>query len=219
MPRLKKKNKMMQQEIIGALKKRYAVKTFDVSKKVSEDDLKTILESGRLSPSSLGLEPWKFIVVTNKEIREKIKAASHDQTKIADASHLIVIAYRTDAENLVSESIERTAKIQNKTKEELAPLRKMLDGAMGMPEDIKKAWIKAQTYIPLGVMIETASLLGIDTCPMEGFDAFKINSILGLNDKNLSVATILTVGYRGNDVYATFPKVRRPYDEVVEMIN
>jgi nitroreductase len=212
---------MQKQEIIEALKRRYAVKIFDTSKKVSEDDLKTILESGRLSPSSLGLEPWKFIVVTNKDIREKIRAVSHDQTKITDASHLIVIAYRTDPEKLVSESIDRTSKIQNKTKEELAPLQKMLEGAVNgqMDAKMREGWIKSQTYIPLGIMIETAALLGIDACPMEGFDKAQVDSILGLNDKNLSVATILTIGYRGDDAYANLPKVRRTYSEVVETIN
>src|SRR6266702_3577856 len=100
---------MKNEEIISALLGRYAVKTFDKSRKISNEDLKTILESGRLSPSSLGIEPWKFILVENKSIREKIRAASHDQTKITDASHLIVITYRTDTENLVSELIERTA--------------------------------------------------------------------------------------------------------------
>jgi nitroreductase len=209
----------MKKEIIIALEKRYAVKSFDKSKKVSVEDLKIILESGRLAPSSLGLEPWKFIVVQNEELRAKIRVASYDQTKVTDASCLIVIAYRTDSAKLVSETIERTAKIQNKTKEELAPLERMLDGAMSRQEAEKMAWIKAQTYIALGMMIETASLLGIDNCPMEGFDSKQIDSILGLKEKNLSTATILAIGYRGDDVYASKPKVRRTYDEVVEIIN
>jgi nitroreductase len=210
---------MKKEEIISSLNKRYAVKTFDKTKKVSDEDLKTILESGRLAPSSLGLEPWKFIVVNNEELRAKIRAAAYDQTKVTDASHLIVVAYRTDGEKLVSEIIERTAKIQNKTKEELAPLQQMLDGAMSRQEVEKMAWIKTQSYIALGTMIETASLLDIDNCPMEGFDPKQINTILGLNEKNLSIATILAIGYRGDDVYASKPKVRRAYDEVVEIIN
>jgi nitroreductase len=207
---------MQKQEIIEALKKRYAVKTFDKDKKVSEENLETILESGRLSPSSLGLEPWKFIVVENEELREKIRGASYNQTKITDASHLIIITYRTDTENLVNELIERTAKIQNKTKEELAPFKKMLDGSTNKPENEKMAWIKSQTYIPLGIMMETASLLDIDNCPMEGFNGAQVDEILGLKEKNLSVATILTIGYRGDDPYAKLQKVRRAYDEVTE---
>ena len=210
---------MKNEEIIKALNKRYAVKTFNKTKKVSDEDLKTILESGRLAPSSLGIEPWKFIVVTNEDIRAKIRTASYDQTKVTDASHIIIITYRTDSENLVSEIIERTAKIQNTNKETLAPLQQMLSGAMSRPEPGKTSWIKAQSYIALGMMIETASLLDIDNCPMEGFDSVKIDEILKLKEKNLSTATILAIGYRGDDVYATKPKVRRNYDEVVEIIN
>lgn len=210
---------MLSQEITAALLTRYAVKTFDATKKINEKDLNTILESGRLSPSSIGLEPWKFFVVTNPEVRKKMLAASHDQTKVTDASHLIVITYRTDTGKLASELISRIALIQGKTKEQLAGLQKMAEGAISRQEEpALQSWLKAQTYIPLGIMILTASLLGIDNCPMEGFDPKQINEILGLNEKNLSVATILALGYRGEDPYAKLPKVRRTFDEVIETV-
>src|ERR1700722_14805958 len=99
----------MEEKILAALRWRSAVKVFDAAKKVSDADLHTILESGRLAPSSIGIEPWKFIVVTNPEIRTAMRAASHDQPKVTDASHLIVIARRTDAENLGAEFGARTA--------------------------------------------------------------------------------------------------------------
>jgi len=206
-------------EIISALEKRYATKIFDTSKKVSDEDMKTILEAGRLSPSSFGFEPWKFIVITNPDIRTKMRAAGYDQTKLTDASHLVVVAYRTDADALVPELIARTAAAQGKKKEDLADFEKMATGAMsGKQGDARDSWLKAQTYIPLGIMTLTAALLGIDTCPMEGFDPKQINAILGLKEKNLCAATMLAVGYRGEDPYATKPKVRRSYDEVVETI-
>jgi nitroreductase len=208
------------EEIISALEKRYAVKTFAPSKKVSDKDLSTILEAGRLSPSSVGFEPWKFIVVANPDVRAKLRAAGYDQTNITDASHLIVIAYRTDPDALVAELIARTAVARGKTKEELADFEKMAAGAMaGQQGDARGSWLKAQTYIPLGIMIETAALLGIDTCPMEGFDPEQIDTILNLKEKNLHAATILAVGYRGSDPHAAMPKVRRAYDEVIEMID
>lgn len=211
---------MTKQEIISALEKRYAVKTFDGSKKVNDEDLKTILESGRLAPSSFGLEAWKFIVVTNPEIREKMSAAGYGQTKITDASALIVLTYRTDSDKLATELIDRTAAAHSKTKEELVELQKMVEGTLGSKQgNDKEVWLKAQTYIALGVMIETAALLDIDTCPMEGFNPEQINTILGLKEKNLSAATILAIGYRGDDAYATMPKVRRTYNEVVEIIS
>jgi nitroreductase len=208
------------EEIISALEVRYAVKVFDPAKKVSDDDIATILESGRLSPSSFGFEPWKFFVVTNPDVRAKLRAVGYDQTKITDASHLIVIAYRTDPDALVDELITRAAAAQGKEKSELAGFEKMAAGAInGMQGEAGEQWFKAQTYIPLGIMIETAALLGIDTCPMEGFDAEQVNAILGLKEKNLRVATMLAVGYRGNDPYAASPKVRRAHDEVIETIN
>jgi len=206
---------MEKEKIIEALKRRYAVKTFEKTKKVSDGDLKTILESGRLAPSSLGIEPWKFFVVENEELRLKLRAASHDQTKVTDASHIIVITYRTDGKQLVSETIERTAKIRNQKIEELEPIKTRYESMM---ESIPKLWLKAQSYIPLGIMVETASLLGIDNCPMEGFDATQVDEILGLSKQNLSVATILAIGYRGDDSYAKLAKVRKSYDEVVEII-
>lgn len=210
----------MNQEIITALEKRYAVKTFDGSKKVSDADLKTILESGRLSPSSFGFEPWKFIVVANTELRQKMSIAGYNQTKFTDASHLIVVAYRTDAENLASELVDRTATIRGKTKEELANFKLSAEKSISSKQgQIQQAWLKAQAYIPLGVMIETASLLGVDNCPMEGFDVEQMNTVLGLKEKNLCVATILAIGYRGEDDTAVLLKVRRAYDEVVEIIN
>ena len=207
-------------EIIKALNYRYAVRIFDPSKKVSTDDLNTILESARLSPSSFGIEAWKFIVVTNQKIRAKIRVAGYDQPKITEASHLVVIARRTDTENLSTELVARTAKSQEKDIKQLDGLKQMLDGAISGKEKglALDSWIAEQTYIALGIMIETASLLGIDNGPIEGFDPAKVNEILGLKKKNLSVVTMLTLGYRGDDSYSKLPKTRRPFDEVVEFI-
>lgn len=208
-------------DIIKALEWRYAVKTFDATKKVSDENLKTILESGRLAPSSVGLEPWKFIVVNNPEIRTKLRAVGYDQTKFTDASHLIVVARRTDAEHLSDELIARASKITGKTPEQLAGLKGMADGSVnGRPEGaVRDGWLAAQTYIPFTIMMQTAALLGIDAGPMEGFDPTQVNEILGLAAKNLAVVTILAIGYRGTDPYADSPKVRRSYDEVVEVIS
>ncbi len=203
---------MKAEEITKALHWRYAVKTFDTEKKVSDTDLRMILESGRLAPSGIGLEPWKFIVVKNPEVRAKLRTVGYDQTKITDASHLVVITYRTDATVLPAELIARTGLAQSKTAEDLAGLMQMATNTAAHAD------LKAHSYIPLGIMIETAALMGIDTGPMEGFDPIQVNEILGLKEKNLAVATMLAIGYRGDDAYASLPKTRRPYDEVIEVI-
>jgi nitroreductase len=208
----------MQEQIVKALGWRYAVQSFDSAKKVSEGDLKTILESGRLAPSSFGLEPWKFIVVENPETRTKLQAVSYGQPKVTEASHLIVIARRTDArEHIVRERIERTMKIQGQDMESLAGFKEMLDGVIASRDDSAlDIWNARQAYIALGMMMETASLLGIDNAAMEGFDPKGVDEVLGLGAKNLTATVMLSLGYRGTDAAADRPKVRRAFDEAVE---
>ncbi len=212
---------MNNQDIIKSLNWRYATKTFDSNKKVSESDINTILESARLTPSSYGLEAWKFLVVTNPNIKTELRKASYDQTKVTDASHIIVVTRRTDITNLIPELVARISKNLNKEERELSGLKEMVSGTMSFHEKNKNldSWLSAQTYIALGFMMETAALLEIDTCPMEGFDPNAVNNILGLKDKNLSVVSMLAIGYRGDDVFASNKKTRRNLEEVVEYIN
>lgn len=209
---------MKKEEILKALNTRYAVKIFDKNKKITDEDLNTILESARLSPSSLGLEPWHFIVVNDTKTREAIYEYSK-QPKILDASHLIVLTYKTNLKEVIEERLERTAKIQNQKVEELATYREFLEGATKNKTDLElDSWLKAQTYIPLGIMVTTASLLNIDNCPMEGFQNEKIDEILGLKEKNLKSVTMLALGYRGIDEYEKKPKIRKEFKDVVRII-
>lgn len=208
----------MSQEILAALHKRYATKVFDPMRKVSDEDLHIILESGRLAPSSIGLEPWKFIVVQKNEIRQAMRVASYDQTKVTDASHIVVIARRTDGAVLPAELVARAAIAQAVPESALDGLREMAENGVRRSESDLDAWLRAQTYIPLGLMIETAALLQIDTCPMEGFDAHQIDQILGLGERNLKTTTMLAIGYRGDDAAEKRAKVRRSFDEVVEFV-
>jgi nitroreductase len=209
------------EEILKAMNWRYATKIYDPSKIIPGEVLHTILESARLSPSSNGVEMWKFIVVENKEIRSKLREAGYGQQKITEASCLIVITYRTDsALNLTKERIERTSKIQNEKPSDLEGLKTMLDDSVSqkIKDGSLECWIKAQAYIPLGIMIETAALLGVDGGPMEGFQPEKVDEILNLKEKNLKSVTMIALGYRGEDPAATRPKVRREFNEVIEFI-
>ena len=203
-----------------ALSWRYAVKTFDPAQKITDAELHTILESGRMAPSSLGIEPWKFIVVSDPDIQAKMRTASYDQSKVSDASHVVVLARRTDVrENIVCELLERTAKAQGKDTSELKEQGDMVTGTIASKSDAElDAWVRAQTYIPLGMMVETAALLGVDTGPMEGFSPDEIDTILGLKEKNLRATTMLALGRRGADAYAAIPKIRRDFNEVVEFV-
>jgi nitroreductase len=210
-------NKEKREEILKAMNWRYATQVFDKEKKVSEEDIHSILEAARLSPSPFGIEPWKFLVIENPELRAKVGK----QPKMTEASHLIIITYRTDVlENITKERLERTAKIQNQKIEELDGLKKSIETTIQKKytEGNLEHWVRSQSYIPLGIMIETASLLGVDNGPMEGFDPQTVDEVLGLKEKNLKSLTMLALGYRGEDPASLRPKVRRAFDEVVEFI-
>ncbi|MBI4433402.1 NAD(P)H-dependent oxidoreductase [Candidatus Uhrbacteria bacterium] len=209
-----------QSAILAALQWRYAVKIFDPTRRVASEDLHTILESGRLAPSSYGVEPWKFLVIENQELRRQLRAVAYDQPKVTDAAHLIVIARRTDVRaRIAAELAERTARAQGRPPEALAGLQQMVD------EDITRrsnaevdAWARAQTYLPLGIMVMTAALLGVDAGPMEGFTLEKVDAILHLSERHLAATTMLALGYRGDDPAAERPKVRRTFAEAVEFL-
>ena len=209
---------MNKEEILKALNWRYAVKIFDKNKKIADEELNTVLESGRLSPSSLGLEPWKFFVINDIKTREAIYEYSK-QPKILDASHLIVLTYKTNLQEIIKERLERTAKIQNQKIEELDKYKLFLEDATKNKTEIElDSWLRSQTYIPLGIMTLTATLLGIDNCPMEGFQNEKIDEILNLKDKNLKSVTMLALGKRGEDDYALKPKIRKNFEEAITII-
>jgi nitroreductase/dihydropteridine reductase len=210
----------MNKTIIDALTWRRAVKVFANDKKVSDEDLSTILEAGRLAPSSYGIEAWKFVVVTDPAVRAQLREAAYGQTQVTDASHLIVITRQTDTENIAPELVARTAIAQGKTPADLEGLLKAVEGAiMGRSEGpVRDGWLSAQTYIPLGIMMTAASILNVDNAAMEGFDRAKVDEILGLQARNLASVTFMVLGYRGDDEYSKVPKVRRTIEEVVEHI-
>lgn len=210
----------MNDTIKKALEWRYATQVYDPEKKVSEVDLHTILEAGRLAPSSFGFEAWKFIVIEDPAVRQKLLEVGYGQPKILNASHLVVVAYKTDIKGyIVKDRIDRVAKVQNQSVESLGQMKQMLDMNITKRSDTElDTWIKAQAYIPLGVMITAASLLHIDTGPMEGFDAAKVDEVLGLQKKNLHSTYMLALGYRGDDPAALRPKVRQTFEEVIEFV-
>ena len=211
----------MHDQILQALNWRYATKAFDAAKKISDQDLRTVLEAARLAPSSFGIEAWKFLVVENAELRGKIRAVAFGQTGVTDASHLIVVARRTDARaTIAKETVDRTAKTQGVDPSALGMLQQMLDGSVAGRSDAElDTWIRSQAYIPLGMMLETAALLGLDACPMEGFDPAGVDQILGLPAQNLKATAMLTLGYRSADDHAAQrPKTRRAFEEAVAFV-
>lgn len=204
-------------KIISDLNWRYACKKFDPSKKISEDNLNTILEALRLTPSSFGLQPWKFIVVGDPELREKLVAASWNQHQVQDASHLLVLCSPKvlDA-SFVEKYVNDVAQTRGQELSELEGLKKML---MMIPNKDKEAqynWSKNQVYIALGSLMTVCAHLRIDACPMEGFKAVEYDRILGLDNMGLTSMVVCPLGYRSKeDKYSQLKKVRYPLDELI----
>jgi len=183
---------------IDALNWRYATKKFDSAKKISEKDLNELLESARLSASSFGLQPWKFVVVEDKNLREKLKGEGFGQPQITDASHLIVLcSIRNLDEKYIKKYIEHVAKIRGISVDALKGSEDMMVGfakQLGKQEMLN--WTKKQTYIALGILLSACALKKIDASPMEGFNPEKFDEILGLEKLGLSSAVLCAVGYR-----------------------
>jgi nitroreductase len=196
---------------------RYATKKFDDTKKISEKDFETLLEAVRLSASSYGLQPYKILVVSNTEIREKLKPVSWGQSQITDASHLIVFAnQKTFGEELVDDYLSNVARTRNISIEDLKEYGSfMKSNLMDLSDETKETWTAKQTYIALGNLIQAAAELKIDTCPMEGFEAEKYDEILGLTKKGLTAAVVLAAGYRSTaDQTQHYAKVRKSKEEL-----
>ncbi|MEM9137989.1 MAG: NAD(P)H-dependent oxidoreductase [Cyanobacteria bacterium P01_F01_bin.42] len=208
-------------QLLDHLKWRYAVKKFDASRKVSDADWSALEQSLILSPSSFGLQPWKFFVVKTPEIRQQLVEFSWGQTQVVDASHLVVLALKTEVTSTsVDEYVEYTAKLRDIPAENLAGFGKVIKDFLGrMSADELKTWAKLQVYIALGQLMTSAAHLGIDTCPMEGFVPSKYDEVLGLTAKGYSAAVVCPVGYRdAEDPYASYPKVRFDSEAMIETI-
>jgi len=192
---------------------RYAVKKFDHTKKVSAEQLHTLLKTVQLAPSSFGLQHYKIIAVEDAAIREQLKEAAFGQAQLTDASHVIVFAAETEInEAYVKSYIDEVASVRNTDRENLKDFENYILGSISrLTEDQKIAWAHKQAYLALGVLISAASELEIDTCPMEGFNAGKFDEILGLKEKGVTSSVIVTIGYRlEEDPYAHLAKVRKP---------
>ncbi|WP_430815481.1 NAD(P)H-dependent oxidoreductase [Carboxylicivirga sp. RSCT41] len=204
--------------IIEKLNWRYATKEFDVSKKLSNEQLDLLLEASNLAPSSFGLQPFSVIVIENDAIREKLKPAAWNQPQTTDASQLILFAVNTDlSEKDVDKFIQRISETRNIPAESLAEYDGMMKGFIKQmsKEDVIN-WQAKQAYIALGQLMVSAAVEGIDTCPMEGFDKNEFDNILGLKEKNLASVVMAAVGFRSaDDKYQALPKVRKPLDELV----
>ena len=208
--------------LLQQLRWRYAVKKFDPSRKISAEDWQTLEQALVLTPSSFGLQPWKFVVVTDQTTKEKLVSASWNQRQVADASHVVVFTVRQPlTESDVDRHVARTAEVRNVPVESLAGFKKMMMGSLVPPPegfDIHH-WAALQAYIALGSFMTAAAMLGIDTCPMEGIVPAKYDELLNLTQEGYGTVVVCVAGYRApDDKYAALPKVRFQPDDVMRRV-
>lgn len=197
---------------------RHACKLFDEDKKISDENIREILEAGRKSPSSFGMEPWKFLVITNEELKASIRPHCWNQPQITTCSHLVVILAAIESvrpeSGVVKKRFLRREMPQEMLDFYMDKYRAHLSKTLSSDENIL-CWTARQTYIAAANMMTCAATLGIDSCPIEGFDKEDVEKVLELDTKKYQLSLILPFGYRVNEQSS---QLRVPFEEVVEFI-
>ncbi|MBE9183577.1 NAD(P)H-dependent oxidoreductase [Microcoleus sp. LEGE 07076] len=215
-------NHLTTTDLLEHLKWRYATKQFDPSKTIDPEIWTALEDTLVLTPSSYGLQPWKFLIVTSPELKEQLKPFSWNQSQVTDCSHYVVF---TIEKNLTAEHVDRfiarTAEIRGGTVDALSGYRNLIvnDVVHGTRSFNVNDWATRQTYIALGNFMTSAALLGVDTCPMEGIEPVKYDNLLGLPEKGFTTVVACAAGYRSEaDKYASLAKVRFHKSEVLEVL-
>ena len=209
-------------DLLQQLKWRYAVKEFDPSERIPDEVIETLEESLVLTPSSFGLQPWKFIIVGDQSLKDQMPGISWNQPQPKECSHMVLLAIKRDfAESDVNRFIECLAEARQVSEESLEGYRNFAGGfvAQGVSEGWIEHWSTHQVYIAIGQLMASAALLGVDACPMEGIQADAYDELLGLNSSEYHVVLGCALGYRSEgDKYASMPKARYSKASVVERL-
>ena len=206
--------------LVHALHWRYATQLFDPTRKIPAETWTALEQALVLSPSSIGLQPWKFIIVTDQALKAKLVPASWGQTKTQECSHFVVFAVRKNlGDEHVDRHIARMMEVRGVTAESLGKFRQMATGNLdkARTEERLDTWQTHQVYIALGQFMASAAIIGVDTCPMEGIDPDKFDEILGLKDTGFATVVACAAGYRrADDKYAANKKVRFKPEDVID---
>ena len=208
-------------QLIEKLNWRYATKSFDSSKKLSDEQVNTLAESLRLSASSFGLQPWKFIFISNDETKKELLAHGWNQGQVVDCSHQVVFCYNENFnEDDVQKFLEDTAKTRGAPLESLAGYGDVMKGFLSrMNSEQKISWMKNQVYIALGSFLVSCADQAIDACPMEGIIPAEYDKVLGLEGTGWKSLVACPVGFRSaDDKYSELAKVRFPMEDIVDFI-
>jgi len=209
--------------LLECLNWRYATKKFDPNQIIPNSTWQTLSESLVLTPSSYGIQPWKFWVITNQELKEKLKPLSWNQAQVTDCSHFVVFSIHINlTTDHIDRFIERISEVRVVSTGSIEDYRNIMvnDVIYGARSLIVNEWSTRQTYIALGNFMTSAALLGVDTCPMEGLEPANYDRVLGLSSKGYATVVACAAGYRANDdKYAELAKVRFPMSEVIETLS
>ena len=208
----------MQKSFEESLDFRHACKEFDETKKISDEDIKSILEAGRKSPSSFGMEAWKFLVITNEELKAKLRPVCWNQVQITSCSHLVVVLAGIESVKPESGIPEKRFARRKMPQEKLDFYLKLyadhLKETLSSDENIY-AWTAKQTAFAAANMMSAAAIKGIDSCPIEGFDKNQVEEILNINKSKYRLSMMIPFGYRINPQSS---QLRLAFDEVIEFI-
>lgn len=208
-------------ELLSALNHRYATKQFDPTFVLDASQRATLEEALRLTPSSFGLQPWKFVFVENPELRKQLRAVSYDQPQITDASALLVLC-RYDEFGVadVDRFVRQVAEIRRQPYEGLTAYRQMMEGFVGsMSPEALHFWMEKQVYIALGNLLTSCAMLGLDACPIEGIHRAEYDRILDLPARGARALMVCPIGRRAlEDPYAKAPKVRYSVSELFDVL-
>ncbi|MER3318335.1 MAG: NAD(P)H-dependent oxidoreductase [Allomuricauda sp.] len=207
--------------LLEDLKWRYATKKFDPSKSINEEDLEKLKQAVQLSVSSYGLQLYKVLIIHDKELKSQLREAAWNQDQLTDASHIFVFCNYTERKNEhIDEYIQATSKIQDTPLEKLEGYGDLIKESLSVKSDSEwQSWSEKQTYLALSNLLTACAALKIDSCPMEGFEQEKFNTILGLDKKGLNAAVIAPIGYRSTEDHTQFrKKVRKPKGILFEEI-
>jgi nitroreductase len=208
-------------EILDQLNWRYACKKFDTEKKLSPEQVDTLVKAFNLTATSYGLQPMKLQVITNTDLREKLFANSFNQAQVKDASHLFVITAKTNMnQSDIDAYFDLIDDLRATPKELIAPYRAHLTNWVASEsENNMDIWARKQTYIALGNLLNVCAVIGVDSCPMEGFDANAYDEILNLKETDYTTSLVLPVGFRHEeDFMSQLKKVRMEESKIVSFI-
>lgn len=209
-------------QLLEQLNWRYAVKKFDATKKISSADWKTLEQALLLTPSSYGLQPWKFLIVQTPELRKKLTPLSWGQTQVEDCSHFVVMTHaKKMTEAYVQKYTSQTEALRGMPAGALNGYRDMMvnDVVKGPRSQNASVWSAKQAYIAMGNLMTCAAVLGIDTCPMEGLDPAGYDKVLGLEGSEYQTVMAVACGYRSpEDAYSKLKKSRFPIADVIQTL-